>query len=235
MGGAAHVLHQLLEVVLDPAHAGRVVLRLVLVVVAAEDVEVLAGEIDQLLAPVHVVRALLSAGDDLGLRRDLSQSGAVEVDDRGVLVGRELVVHRLVVDLDVGHAIGLRVAVGGAPAAPFGGRRIDQVVHPVERVLELRGVGAGRGQDDHRRRPELPAELQELVRAEAVVVGVSAPDRVRVVLAGDRGTDAVLPLVDRGVRAARPADERRRQSLQRGQQVRAQLAAGTCAFSASAR
>ena len=197
--------------------------------------KLLAREIDQLLAPVHVVRALLSARDDLRLRCDLPQPRAVEVDDRRVLVGRELVVHRLVVDLDVGHAIGLGVAVGGAPLAPLGGRRIDQVVHPLQRVLELRGVRAGGGQDDHRRRPELPAELQELVRAEAVVVGVSAPDRVRVVLAGDRGTDAVLPLVDRGVRAAWPADERRRQSLERGQQVGAQLAAGRVRRPASAR
>ena len=229
MGGAAHVFHQLLEVVLDPSHAGRVVLRLVLVVVAAEDVEVLAREIDQLLAPVHVVRALLSARDDLRLRCDRSQPRAVQVDDGGVGVGRKPVVHRLVVDLDIGHAIRLRVAVCGAPLAPLGGRRIDQVVHPLERVLELCRVRAGRGQDDHRRGPELPAELQELVRAEAVVVGVSAPDRVRVVLAGDRGTDAVLPLVDRGVRTAWPADERRRQSLERGQQIRAQLAAVACA------
>jgi hypothetical protein len=87
MSGAAHVLDQLLEVVLDPPHAGRVVLGLVLVVVAAEDVEVLAREIDQLLAPVHVVRALLSARDDPGLRSDLPQPRAVEIDDRGVLVG----------------------------------------------------------------------------------------------------------------------------------------------------
>ena len=190
----------------------------------------MAGEIDQLLAPVHVVRALLSAGDDLGLRRDLAQPRAVEVDDGGVLVGLELVVHRLVVDLDVGNAIGLGVAVGGAPAAPLGGRRDRPGSGPSPCAYSsCAGSVLGRGQDDHRLGAQLPAEFQEFVGAEAVVVGVSAPDRVRVVLAGDRGTDAVLPLVDRRVRAAGPADERRRQSLQRVQQVRAQLAAGACA------
>ena len=57
-------------VVLDAANAGGVVFGLVLVVVAAEDVEVVAGDVDELLAPVHVVGAFLAAGDDLGVGGD---------------------------------------------------------------------------------------------------------------------------------------------------------------------
>ena len=54
---------------------------------------------------------------------------------------------------------------------------------------------------------DLPAELEEFVGAEAVVVGVAAPNGVGVIFAVDGGADAVFPLVDRGEGAAGPADK----------------------------
>ena len=97
---------------------------------------------------------------------------------------------------------------------------------PVHRVFELRGVGARRGQHDHRLAAELAAELHELVRAEAVVVGIATPDRVGVEFARHGRADAILPFVDRRIRTARPADERRPQALQGGPQVRPDLPVG---------
>src|SRR6185437_648309 len=65
MRGRANVVADLLQVVLDPANAGRIILRLIFVIMTAEDVEIAAGKINEPLAPVHVVGTLLPAGDDL--------------------------------------------------------------------------------------------------------------------------------------------------------------------------
>ena len=116
-------------------------------------------------------------------------------------------VHRLVVDLEVPNTVWLGMAVRGPPPSPLGGRRIVQVVDPVQRVLDRFGVRGRGGQDDHRLGVQLAAELHELVRAEPVVIRVPSPDDVRVVLSRHLRADAIPPLVRRRERAAGPADE----------------------------
>src|SRR3954451_22762572 len=71
---SAYVVAELTEVVAYAPQAGLVVVGLVLVVVAAEDVEVFSGEVDYLLAPVHVVGALLSARDNSRVGSDGAQA-----------------------------------------------------------------------------------------------------------------------------------------------------------------
>ena len=122
--------------------------RLVLVIVTAEDVEVLSGEVDHLLAPVHVVGALLSARYDARVGSNVAQPAAVDVDDFGVRLRREAVIHGLVVDLEELHAVRLGMSVGRAQPSPFGRRRIVQVVDPVHGILDLLGVGARGRQHD---------------------------------------------------------------------------------------
>ena len=117
--------------------------------------------------------------------------------------------------------------VGRPQPSPFGGRRVVQVVDPVHGVLNLLGVGAGRRQHDQGLGVELPAEPQELLRPEAVVVRVAAPDHVGVVSARDVRADAVLPLVGGSEGAAGPADEGRSEISQGLQQVGAQHAVAT--------
>ena len=134
----AHVVAQLHQIVADAPHAGLEEIALVLVVVDAEHVEVVAGEIDDFLAPRHVVRALLAAGDDHGIGSDLPQAAAVEIDDGGVALGREAVVHRLVVDLEVADAVRIGMSVARAHLPPRRRRRIVDVMHPVHRVLDRR-------------------------------------------------------------------------------------------------
>ena len=80
----ADIVAELRQVIADAPQPCLEALGLVLVVVDAEDVEVLPGEVDHLLAPHHVVRALLSARDDARPGRDLPQPAAIEVDDFGV-------------------------------------------------------------------------------------------------------------------------------------------------------
>ena len=77
----------------------------------------------------------------------------------------------------------------------------------------------GSRQYDERERSELPRQLQILVGAEPVVVGVAAPYFIRVVDARRQRTDAVLPLVGRSKRAAWPADERGGQSAEGREEV----------------
>ena len=198
------------------------VLRLVLVVVNSEDVEVLSGEVDDFLAPDHVVRALLSARHDSRLGSDGSQPAAVDVDDLGVLLRCKAVVHGLVVDLEVPDAVGLGMPVGRTQPPPFGRGRVVEVVNPVHGVLNLIGVGTGRRQHDQRLGVELPAEPEKLLRPEAVVVRVAAPDHVGVVSAGDVRADAVLPLVCGSKGASGPTNEGRSKIAEGLQQVGAQ-------------
>src|SRR6185437_6153623 len=60
----AHVVSQLRKVVANAPQPRLEVPGFVLVVVTPENVEVLAGEVDDLLAPNHVVRPLLPARHD---------------------------------------------------------------------------------------------------------------------------------------------------------------------------
>ena len=194
----AHVVAQLHQVVADAPYAGFEEIAFVLVVVDAEDVEIAAGEIDDFLAPRHVVRTLLAAGDDHGVRRDLPQPASVEIDDGRVALGRKAVVHRLVVDLEVADVVRTGMSVARAHLSPRGRRRIVDVMHPVHRVLDrCRGLVRCR-QHDQRVGSELTRQFEVLVCAEAVVVRVAAPYFVRVVDARGERTDAVLPLVGRG-------------------------------------
>ena len=125
----------------------------------------------------------MSAGNDAGIGSDGAQAAAVDVDDFGVTLGREAVVHGLVVDLEEGHSVGLGMSIGGAHATPFGGRRVIEIADPVHRVVDLLGLGAGAGEHDERLGVELAAEAEELIGAEAVVVGVAAPEGVGMVAA----------------------------------------------------
>src|SRR5262245_35347584 len=97
---------------------------------------------------------------------------------------------------------------------------------PVHRVFELRGGGVGGGEADQGVSVELAAEFEEFVGAEAVVVGVAAPDDVGVHGAGIGGADAVLPFVFGGEGAAGPADEGGTEDLEGIEQVGAELAGG---------
>ena len=72
---SADIVPELREVVADAPQPGLEILGLVLVVVNAEDVEVLSGEVDDLLAPDHVVGALLSARHDSRLGSDGRATG----------------------------------------------------------------------------------------------------------------------------------------------------------------
>ena len=154
----------------------------------------------------------------------LAQPAAVDVDDLGVLIRREAVVHGLIVDLEVADAVRLGVPVRCAQLAPFGRWRVVQVMDPVHGVLNLLGADAGRRQHDQRLAAKLAAESQELVRPKAVVVRVAAPERVGGVSARDVRADAVLPLIGGSEGSARPSDEGRSEISQGLQQVRAQHA-----------
>ncbi len=177
------------------------------------------------LAPRHVVRPLLTAGDDDGVGRDLAQPASVEIDDGRVALGRKAVVHRLVVDLEVADTVRLGMSVARAHLPPRGRGRIVDVVHPVHRVFDRCRTVVGRRQHDQRIGAELARQLQVLVGAEAVVIGVATPYFVGVVHARGERPDAVLPLVGGGKRPTGPADERGRQSAQRREEVGTQHAA----------
>ena len=185
----------------------------------SQDIEVAASNVDELLAPLHVIRAFLAAGNDSGVGGDLSQPAAVGVDDGGVAVGRVAVVHRLVVDLDIGDAIRLGMAVGGPHLPPLGGRRVEQIVDPIHGILDRFGVGRLGGQHNHGIDFEPSAELHVLFGTEAVVVGVSAPEHVGVVLSRHSRADAVLPLVVGGKRPAGPTEEGRLEVPNRLEQI----------------
>src|ERR1039458_6799186 len=124
----ADVVPQLQEVVADTPESGLEVLGLVLVIVDTEDIEVLPGDIDDLLAPGHVVGPLLSARHDLRRRSDLPQAAAIKVDDSGVTLRREAIIHGFVVDLEVADAVGLGMSVGRPQPSPFSRRRIVPVI-----------------------------------------------------------------------------------------------------------
>src|SRR5690349_103815 len=173
----SNIVTELRKVIADASQACFETARLVLVIVNAKDVEVLAGKVNDLLAPDHVIRALLAAGNDARTRSDLAQPAAVNVDDLGVRLRREAVVHGLIVDLEVADPVGLAVAVRCAQLAPFRRWRVVQVMDPVRGVLNLLGADAGRRQNDQRLAAKLPAQSQELVRPKAVVVRVAAPER----------------------------------------------------------
>src|SRR5439155_19356712 len=66
---------------------------------------------------------------------------------------------------------------------------------------------------------ELTGQLQVLVGAEAVMIGVAAPYLVGMVDARRKRADPVLPFVRRSERAAGPADERGRESTQSLEQI----------------
>ena len=142
MRRSADVIPQLNEVVADARQPRLEALRLVLVVVTSKDVEVLSGEVDDLLAPDHVVGALLSARHDSSFGSDHPQPAAEHVDDLGVLLRRQAVIHGLVVNLKILYVVGLGMAVGRPEPSPLGCRRIVQVVDPVHGVLNLLRVGA---------------------------------------------------------------------------------------------
>ena len=46
--GRANVIADLFQVIRDPAYAGRIIVRLVFVIVATEDVEIAAGQVDHI-------------------------------------------------------------------------------------------------------------------------------------------------------------------------------------------
>ena len=108
----AHIVPQLHKIIANAPQPGLEVRGLVLVVVAAKDVEVVCGEVDHRLAPVHVARALLSARDDPRPRSNGPQPAAVDVDCFGILLGREAVVHGLVVNLEELHSVRFGMSVG---------------------------------------------------------------------------------------------------------------------------
>src|SRR5262245_10884609 len=114
MRRSSDIVAQFRKVVADTPQSGLEVLGLVLVVVTAKDVEVLSGEIDDLLAPNHIVGPLLPTRNDLRIGSDGSQPAAVDVDNLGVFVRREAVIHGLVIDLEVPDAVGFGVPVRGA-------------------------------------------------------------------------------------------------------------------------
>ena len=71
----------------------------------------------------------------------------------------------------------------------------------------VRAGCSGAGEDDERLGSRVCGKARELVGAEAVVVGVAAPERVGVIAARGIGADAFFPLVGGGEGAAGPADE----------------------------
>src|SRR5579871_1460249 len=219
MRRSPNVIPQLRERIADAPQTGLEVLRLVLVVVNSQDVEVLSGKIDDLLAPDHVVGPLLSTRHDSCVGNDGAQPAAVSVHNFGIPLRREAVVHGLVVNLETPGTVGLGMPVGRAQAAPFRGRRIIQVVNPVYGVLNLLGICSGRRQYDKRLGVQLPAKSHKLLSTETVVIRVAAPNHVGMVSARDKGADAVLPLVGGSKRASRPTDKRRSEISQSLQQV----------------
>src|SRR5579862_4207244 len=60
----ADVLPELHEVILNSLHTGLKIVVFVLVIVTAQDVEIVTGNVHELFAPLLVVRTLLSARDD---------------------------------------------------------------------------------------------------------------------------------------------------------------------------
>ncbi len=166
----AHVVAQLRKVVADAPQAGLEVLGLVFVIVTAEYVKVLSGEVDDLLAPVHVVGPLLPARHDSRVGSNAPQAAAVDVHDFGIRLRREAVVHGLVVDLEERYPIGLGMSVGRPFSSPLGRRRVVEIADPVHGILDLFRFRAGCRQHDQGLGVELAAKSQELVCPEAVVV-----------------------------------------------------------------
>src|SRR5215471_16724841 len=91
----AHVVSQLREVVADAPQTSLEVLRFVFVIVTTEDIKVLSSQIDNLLAPDHVIGPFLPARYDSGVGSNGAQLTTVEVHDFGVLLRRKAVIHRL--------------------------------------------------------------------------------------------------------------------------------------------
>src|SRR5437667_9358744 len=105
MRRSADVVPQLRKVVADAPQARLEAFGLVLVVVASKDVEVPSGQVDDPLAPDHVVGPLLSARNDSCMGSDGPQPAAVNVDNLGVFFRCKAVVHWLVIDLEVPDAV----------------------------------------------------------------------------------------------------------------------------------
>src|SRR3974390_1244365 len=114
MPGGTNATPQLDQIILNTSQTRFEVFVFVLVIVAAQDIEVVSGAVDDCLAPIHVVGAFLSAGDNSGARGDLSEPAAIYVDDLGVPLRAEAEIHRFVVDLEILHAVWIGVAVGCA-------------------------------------------------------------------------------------------------------------------------
>src|ERR1051325_4842859 len=83
------VITELRKVIADASQPCFETARLVLVIVNAKDVEVLAGTVNDLLAPDHVIGSLLPTGNDASTWGNLAQPAAVNVDDLGVRLRRE--------------------------------------------------------------------------------------------------------------------------------------------------
>ena len=194
------------------------------VVVQGEAVHVRAGVLHQDLGPVVVrvahVRAR-AAGDleDLlfAVLLDVALVAAVEV--RVVLrphvaaAAPVLVAHAEVVDLP-GLGVAVLPAQLGHGGVAAGGHVLDPLGHLLHGAGADVAVDVGLAAD-------LAAELEEFVRAEAVVLHDVAPVRVDDALAVGLGADAFLPVVFVGKAAARPAQNRELDVPERLDHVRA--------------
>src|SRR5947199_2728168 len=77
----SHVIPQSGQIIADAPYSGFEVLGLVFIVMTSENVEVLSGKVDHLLAPDHVVRALLPACHDPRFRSNGPQLAAININD----------------------------------------------------------------------------------------------------------------------------------------------------------
>src|ERR1035441_6169290 len=122
----------------------------------------------------------------------------------GILVARHIAAAApiLIADAPIFHVEGLGRSVGGAFVGERAALGVVAVFHPIAEVLRGAGTNVA-GQV--RLRANQAAELDELVGAKAVVLGVHAPVEVDVVGPLGGGADAVAPVIIVGEAAAGPA------------------------------
>src|SRR5689334_5309909 len=104
-----HVVPQLNKVIANASQTSLEVLRFVLVIVTAKDVEIISREIDHFLAPIHIIGPFLSACHDSRVRSNCAQPTAIDINNFRVLLRSKAIIHRLVVDLKESHTVRIRM------------------------------------------------------------------------------------------------------------------------------
>ena len=190
------------------------------VVVQGNGVEVTPGTLHQLVRPVPVARAG-PAGDAVEL---IVAIVAAERLVAAVFVGIVFRAHvAAAAPVFIAHAEVFEVERLLVPVRPAllhngGIARGIHVLHPFRYFAHRAGADV---RVDVGFAADLAAQFHELVRAEAVVLHYAAPVRVHHALAGFLRADAVLPVVFIRKAAARPAQHRHADFLQRLHHVRA--------------